>query len=146
MSVWAYTRHYLNWKILKSVLTTFETVGPFELDWETQQYKCWISQYIAFGLLASLQAVNIYWFYLIGKIAIRFIKDKKADDDRSEYGSTEDEEDERGAFVREGRAEEMVEVLEKIEDAPNTPATGTTAVVQGPVGSTKAKKRKGGKK
>jgi acyl-CoA-dependent ceramide synthase len=146
MAVWAYTRHYLNWKILNSVLTTFKTVGPFELNWETQQYKCWISQYIAFGLLASLQVVNIYWFYLIGKIAIRFIKDKKADDDRSEYGSTEDEEVERDAFVREGRAEEIVEELERIEDAPNTPATGITAGAQGSVESTKAKNRKGGKK
>jgi hypothetical protein len=39
-----------------------------------------------------------------------------------------------------------MEGLERIEDVPNTPATGTTAVAHGPVGSTKAKKREGGKK
>src|SRR4051794_17258420 len=53
---WIYLRHFLNLKILWAVLTEFRTVGPFELNWETQQYKCWISQYITFGLLASLQA------------------------------------------------------------------------------------------
>ena len=33
-------------------------IGPYELNWETEQYKCWIAQYITFGLLASLQAEN----------------------------------------------------------------------------------------
>jgi acyl-CoA-dependent ceramide synthase len=93
--VWAYLRHYLNLKILWSIFTTFETVGPFELNWETQQYKCWISQAISFGLLASLQAVNLFWFFLICRIAVRFILYKTADDDRSEYEPSEEETEER---------------------------------------------------
>ncbi|GMG43642.1 unnamed protein product [Ambrosiozyma monospora] len=42
--VWTYLRHYINIKILWSVLTEFRTVGPWILNWETQQYKCWIAQ------------------------------------------------------------------------------------------------------
>lgn len=44
-------------------------MGPFELDWTTQQYKCWISQYITFALLASLQSINLLWLFFILRIA-----------------------------------------------------------------------------
>lgn len=82
-------RHVLNLKILWAVLTEFRTVGPFELNWETQQYKCWISQYITFGLLASLQAVNLFWLFLILRILANYVfnsvtKDERSDDEESE--------------------------------------------------------------
>lgn len=82
-------RHYINLKIIWSLFTEFRTVGPFELNWETQQYKCWISQYITTALLASLQALNLFWLFYILRIAFRFIRDKEATDDRSD-----DEDDE----------------------------------------------------
>lgn len=107
MGIWAYLRHYLNLCILGSLLppahitipftqTTFETgsfttVGDYTLNWETQQYKCWISQVITFGLLAALQAVNIFWFVLILRILVRFVLKGVQKDERSE---DEDEEDE----------------------------------------------------
>jgi acyl-CoA-dependent ceramide synthase len=37
--VWVYARHYLNLRILYSILTEFRTVGPFFLNWETGYYK-----------------------------------------------------------------------------------------------------------
>ncbi|KAK2767022.1 hypothetical protein FQN54_006339 [Arachnomyces sp. PD_36] len=89
--VWIYMRHYLNLKILWAILTTFRTVGPFELNWETQQYKCWISQYITFSLLSSLQAVNLFWLYLILRIAKNYAFNSDRRDDRSE---DEDEDNE----------------------------------------------------
>nr|UWK20528.1 longevity assurance factor/sphinganine N acyl transferase subunit 1 [Trichoderma taxi] len=89
VAVWIYMRHYINLKIIWSLFTEFRTVGPFELNWETQQYKCWISQYITTALLASLQALNLFWLFYILRIAFRFIRDKEATDDRSE-----DEDDE----------------------------------------------------
>jgi acyl-CoA-dependent ceramide synthase len=95
MCVWGYLRHYINLKILYSILTEFATVGPFELNWETQQYKCWISQYITFALLASLQAVNLFWWFFICRIAYRFVLFKTAEDDRSEYEPTDEEVEER---------------------------------------------------
>jgi acyl-CoA-dependent ceramide synthase len=105
MCVWGYTRHYLNLQLLYSILTTFTTVGPYELNWETQQYKCWIAQYISFTLLASLQAVNLFWWFFICRIAYRFIVYSTADDDRSEYDPSEEEAEERERELRELKEE-----------------------------------------
>ncbi|KAA8621508.1 LAG1 Protein transporter [Pyrenophora tritici-repentis] len=126
MCIWGYTRHYINLKIIYSILTTFKTVGPFELNWETQQYKCWISQYITFALLASLQAVNLFWWFFICRIAYRFIIYKDADDDRSEYAPTDEEVEEKEALLK----EDVDVEIEKIENAPSTPANGTTGAQQ----------------
>ncbi|KAF2179728.1 longevity assurance proteins LAG1/LAC1 [Zopfia rhizophila CBS 207.26] len=98
LCIWAYLRHYLNLKILYSVLTEFPTVGPFELNWETQQYKCWISQAITFALLAALQALNLFWFFLLCRMGYRFVASwgQVAEDERSEYEDSEEEiEDEK---------------------------------------------------
>ncbi|KAM0521675.1 hypothetical protein ACHAPE_002231 [Trichoderma viride] len=92
VAVWIYMRHYINLKIIWSLFTEFRTVGPFEVNWETQQYKCWISQYITTALLASLQALNLFWLFYILRIAIRFIRDKEATDDRSDEEDDEEEE------------------------------------------------------
>ncbi|GKZ53924.1 hypothetical protein AnigIFM63309_010745 [Aspergillus niger] len=92
VGMWIYLRHYLNLKILWAVLTEFRTVGPFELNWETQQYKCWISQYITFALLASLQAVNLFWLFLILRILKNYIFNSIKKDERSEDEDSEEEE------------------------------------------------------
>lgn len=94
VGMWIYLRHVLNLKILWAILTEFRTVGPFELNWETQQYKCWISQYITFALLASLQAVNLFWLYLILRILANYIfnsvtKDERSDDETEEEAEAE---------------------------------------------------------
>ncbi|KAJ4376016.1 sphingosine N-acyltransferase lag1 [Neocucurbitaria cava] len=148
MCIWGYTRHYLNLKILYSILTTFKTVGPFELNWETQQYKCWISQYITFALLASLQLVNLFWWFFICRIAYRFIVYRDADDDRSEYEPTDDEVAEREKELKELKEEKngAVNGMQSVlAEAPVTPQQGTRAEDQGTIGS-RVKKRKGGKK
>jgi hypothetical protein len=69
----------------------FASIGPYELNWVTQQYKCWISQYITFGLLLALQLVNMFWFYLILRILWRLlmtwgeeVEDVRSEDDEEE--------------------------------------------------------------
>jgi very-long-chain ceramide synthase len=69
-------------------------VGPFELNWQTEQYKCWIAQYITFGLLASLQAVNLFWFYLILRIAKNYVVNAVVTDERSDNEEEEEEQQE----------------------------------------------------
>lgn len=91
---WIYLRHVLNLKILWAVLTEFRTVGPFELNWETQQYKCWISQYITFALLASLQAVNLFWLFLILRILANYLFNNVKKDERSDEEDEEELENE----------------------------------------------------
>lgn len=92
MCVWIYLRHYLNLRILWSLFTEFKTVGPYELNWETQQYKCNISFVITLALLGSLQALNLFWLFFIIRIAYRFVVHKVAKDDRSDDESELEEE------------------------------------------------------
>lgn len=91
-------RHFLNLKILYTLLPNgaFATVGPYDLNWITQQYKCWISQSITFSLLAMLQMVNIFWIVLILRILYRavfsdVIKDERSDDETEEEEVVMDE-------------------------------------------------------
>ncbi|KAI5963637.1 LAG1 [Candida pseudojiufengensis] len=100
IGVWVYLRHYINLKILWSVLTEFKTVGEWELNWETQQYKCYISQPITFALIFALQLVNAYWLFLILRILSRYIfagdkKDERSDDEEEDDGETQEAEDKK---------------------------------------------------
>lgn len=88
-------RHYLNLRILWAVLTEFQTVGPFELNWETQQYKCRLSQVITFGLLSALQAVNLLWLFLILRIAKNYVLSDVRKDERSEDEEEEEQEEDQ---------------------------------------------------
>jgi len=86
----------------------FESVGPFELNWVTQQYKCWLSQWITFGLMASLQTVNLIWLFFICRILWRAVVSlgQETVDERS-VDDSEDERDEKGleepVFVDNGK-------------------------------------------
>ena len=121
MFIWAYLRHLLNLRLLYSLFpynipglpfpaNEFATVGNYTLDWPTQQYKCWISQIITFCLLASLQAVNVLWFFLICRIAARYLRQGEKKDDRSDEEEELEEEvvDERGVLVN-GSARKLFE-------------------------------------
>ncbi|KAA6408427.1 MAG: hypothetical protein FRX48_07509 [Lasallia pustulata] len=90
IAIWIYLRHYLNLCILYATLTKFATVGPYVLDWETQQYKCWISQVITFVLLASLQSINLFWLFLIGRIAYNIVFRSAVEDVRSDNEEEEE--------------------------------------------------------
>ncbi|KAL8737983.1 MAG: hypothetical protein Q9181_001165 [Wetmoreana brouardii] len=108
--VWVYLRHYINLRILHSITNygTFATIGSFDLNWETEQYKCWISQYITFSLLAGLQALNVFWLYFIGKVAVRVGRGGKKRDDRSD-----DEEDEEEGEEEKRRREREQLMMDK---------------------------------
>lgn len=138
MCIWGYLRHYINLRILYSILTTFKTVGPFELNWVTQQYKCWISQYITFSLLAALQAVNLFWWFFICRIAYRFVVYSTADDDRSEYEPTDEEVEERKKEIN-GSANG--DKKKGVAGVPSTPERPTKEVDQGTIGQ-RVKQRK----
>ncbi len=77
-------RHYLNLRILLSEFNEFKTIGPYEIDWAAEQFKCPLSHYISTALLASLQCLNIFWLYYILRIAYRFLMTNVAQDDRSD--------------------------------------------------------------
>ncbi|KAG7823363.1 hypothetical protein KL909_003386 [Ogataea angusta] len=95
VGVWVYLRHWLNFRILWSVLTEFRTVGPYKLSFATQQYKCWISQPIVFVLIFALQLVNLYWLFLILRIMYRYVFLNVAEDERSESESESEADDKK---------------------------------------------------
>lgn len=95
MAAWVYLRHYINLVILYATLTTFSEIGPFELNWETEQYKCWISQYIAFGLLAALQSLNLFWFFFVIRIAYNIVFNSVVEDVRSDDEDSDAEVEEK---------------------------------------------------
>jgi very-long-chain ceramide synthase len=131
MVIWAYLRHFINLRILYSLFpydlpfiptpaNEFATVGNYTLDFSTQQYKCWISQIITFCLLAALQAVNVFWFFLICRILFRLVWRGVQKDERSD-----DEDDD----------EEIEDVNEKV--AMNGSAKGPKMAVNGEAVGTK---------
>lgn len=89
---WVYLRHYVNLKILWSVLTEFRTEGNYVLNFATQQYKCWISLPIVFVLIAALQLVNLYWLGCIVRILYRLLWKGIQKDERSDSESDDEEE------------------------------------------------------
>lgn len=91
--IWIYLRHYINLRILWSVLTEFRHVGEWELNWDTQQYKCWISQPIVFGLIFALQILNAYWLFLILRILYRYVVGGVKADERSELDELQNEDE-----------------------------------------------------
>jgi len=110
MGMWIYLRHYLNLKILFSLFTEFRTVGPYEMDWEAGQFKCLLSNVITGTLLASLQALNLFWLFFIIRIAYRFAFAGVSKDDRSD-GDDSDEEEEPAAASLKEKKDEAVPLL-----------------------------------
>ncbi|KAL9000273.1 MAG: hypothetical protein Q9169_000990 [Polycauliona sp. 2 TL-2023] len=104
IAVWVYLRHYINLVILYSITTTFASIGPFDLNWETQQYKCTLSQYITFSLLACLQAMNIFWLCFIARVALKVYKTGEKKDERSDDEEEEEVGDEKAVKEKEERA------------------------------------------
>ncbi|KAL6929010.1 sphingosine N-acyltransferase lag1 [Hanseniaspora valbyensis] len=90
---WIYLRHYINLKILYSIIWEFKETGPYILDFAQQQYKCWISRPIIFVLIFSLQCLNLFWLFLILRILYRFIFLGVQKDERSDSEDEDEDED-----------------------------------------------------
>lgn len=136
IAVWTYLRHYINLHILWSIINgEFSSIGPFDLNWDTQQYKCWISQYITFALLASLQAVNLFWLFLILRIAYRFVASwgEVVKDERSDYEESENEQEAQEKAANGKAAESAPQVLlngepvSPVKDKASSTATAPVA-------------------
>lgn len=105
-------RHYLNLRIIISLFFEFKTVGPYELNWETEQYKCDLAHYITAALLGSLQCLNLFWLFSILRIAYRFLFFNALSDERSD--AEDDEEFEREVDDEKARIEREQEELRRI--------------------------------
>ncbi|KAI1169992.1 TLC domain-containing protein [Nemania sp. FL0916] len=97
IAFWVYLRHYVNLKILLSILTEYHIIGPYVLDWDAGLYKCGIARVITFSLLAALQALNLFWLYCLLRNGYRFVVLGVAKDDR------EEEEDKEGRGMEDAK-------------------------------------------
>ncbi|KAL2113349.1 hypothetical protein VUR80DRAFT_4401 [Thermomyces stellatus] len=96
IGMWIYLRHYLNLRILYSLLWEYREVGPYGTDFETGQYKGVLSNVVTFALLASLQSLNLFWLYCLFRAAYKFVVLNIAKDDRSEDDEEEEQEGDSG--------------------------------------------------
>lgn len=90
--MWVYLRHYVNICILYSVFTTFKSLGSWELSWANDTYKSALSRNVAVVLLGGLQAINLFWFYLIIRIAFNIVFRANVSDVREEGEDSEEDE------------------------------------------------------
>nr|POF13906.1 sphingosine n-acyltransferase lag1 [Quercus suber] len=139
-------RHFINLRILSSLLPEtpyiahsgeFTQIGPFELNWDTQQYKCWISQGITFALLAILQAVNIFWFVLIVRVLYRILfqgvkKDERSDDEEEVEEEVEEAEEAEKSGAPRGGAVLLSQPEVRLNGQPTNYATAVTTGIDGP--------------
>jgi acyl-CoA-dependent ceramide synthase len=98
--VWIYMRHYINLGIMAGLFNEFKNVGPWFMDWDAGYYKSRFAQSVAVTLLGSLQAMNLFWLWLIMRIAKRFVMSgyTEAVDERSE---DEEEQESNGKSKKE---------------------------------------------
>ncbi|KAJ7485669.1 longevity assurance proteins LAG1/LAC1 [Mycena latifolia] len=89
-----YFRHYLSLVILCSVWTEFRLDSPSR-HWKPADgaYLPGWMRYQIFVPLALLQALNLFWYFLILRIVVRTIKTSQTDDDRSDDEGGDDDED-----------------------------------------------------
>ncbi|KIO32764.1 hypothetical protein M407DRAFT_241245 [Tulasnella calospora MUT 4182] len=84
--VWTYTRHYLNLRILWDVYNHFELVPKWAQQWAPET-GAWLAPWMKwqiFAPLALLQAVNLFWYFLIWRILLRALFKKELADERSD--------------------------------------------------------------
>ncbi|KAJ7655411.1 TLC domain-containing protein [Mycena rosella] len=90
VGAWTYFRHYLNLVILHSVYADLDAQLP------AGTHLAPAVRWGAFAALCLLQALNLFWYYLIIRIAVKLVLTSKAEDVRSDdEDDGGDEEDEK---------------------------------------------------
>ncbi|KAI0347257.1 longevity assurance proteins LAG1 LAC1 [Trametopsis cervina] len=91
-AIWTYFRHYLNLVMLWSVWTQFDLMPASSQQWSPKDgvWLVWWMKYQIFVPILLLQFLNIFWYYLIVRIAVRAVVAVEVTDERSD---DEDEDD-----------------------------------------------------
>jgi acyl-CoA-dependent ceramide synthase len=85
--VWTYFRHWLNLVILWSAWTEFDLIPEASKQWSPPDgaWLAWWMKYQIVFPIAALQALNLFWYYLIWRILIRAfgsgVDDVRSDDE-----------------------------------------------------------------
>ena len=65
------------------------------MDWDNEQYKGPLAHYISTALLGTLQALNLFWLFLIFRVAYRAVTSSGLEDERSDNDDDELAEEQR---------------------------------------------------
>ncbi|KAI0702904.1 longevity assurance proteins LAG1 LAC1 [Cytidiella melzeri] len=98
LCIWTYFRHYLNLVMLWSIWTEFDLIPETAKRWSPKDgvWLTWWMKYQIFTPVLLLQFLNLFWYYLVLRIAVRAVSGTEVDDDRSEdEGDDEPEADEK---------------------------------------------------
>jgi len=84
--VWTYLRHYLNIRIIISVWTQFKTMPESAKRFVPSDgvWMVWWMKYQIIVPIILLQLVNIFWYFLILRVARRAVFGSKLEDERSD--------------------------------------------------------------
>ncbi|KAI0832388.1 TLC domain-containing protein [Trametes gibbosa] len=95
--VWSYFRHWLNWVMLYSVWNEFDLMPETSKRWSPQDgvWLTWWMKYQIFAPILLLQFLNLFWYFLILRIAWRAISGSQVTDDRSDDEGEDDDPDEK---------------------------------------------------
>lgn len=86
---WIYFRHYVGGITFWTLLTRYKSAITRAYAWENQPWKATSLHGVVVGLFGALQLMNIYWLYLIMRIAVKVASGETPQDERE----TEEKED-----------------------------------------------------
>ncbi|KAI9818753.1 MAG: hypothetical protein M1827_007573 [Pycnora praestabilis] len=89
---WIYFRHFIGSITFWTLLTKYKPAITHAYHWENEQWKAATLHGVVVALFGALQLLNIYWLYLILRIAAKAVSGEKPKDERE---SDEEEEDEK---------------------------------------------------
>ncbi|KAI0796697.1 TLC domain-containing protein [Abortiporus biennis] len=86
LGIWTYFRHWLNLVMLWSVWSEFHLMPETSKRWfpDDGVWMVWWMQYQVFVPILLLQFLNLFWYILILRIAMRAVRDVKVTDVRSD--------------------------------------------------------------
>ncbi|TFY50933.1 hypothetical protein EVJ58_g10825 [Rhodofomes roseus] len=102
MFIWSYFRHWMNLVMLYSVWTEFDLMPEISKRWSPKDgvWMVWWMKYQIFAPILLLQFLNLFWYALIWRIALRAIfdaqpniTDERSDDEGEDEPDDDDKED-----------------------------------------------------